>query len=95
MIVQKGCFAHRKREGIFLSTEYLKVYIKCLTLGKETGCCNTDLLLFGCREYIFSLGIKLLSENTMRTAIANSRNPFFILFIIYFFFPIFKIFYKL
>lgn len=75
MIVQKGCFAHRKREGIFLSTEYLKVYIKCLTLGKETGCCNTHLLLFGCREYILA-GIKLLSENAMSPATANSRNPF-------------------
>ena len=31
----------------------------------------------------------------MSPATANSRNPFFILFIIYFFFPIFKIFYKL
>ena len=43
----------------------------------------------------FLAGIKLLSENTMSPATANSRNPFFILFIIYFFFPIFKIFYKL
>ena len=44
-IATPGCFAHRKREGIFLSSEYLKVYIKCLTLGKETGCGRTHGVL--------------------------------------------------
>ena len=45
--IDKASLAHRKRERIFLGTEYLKVNIEGLTLGKETWRCDVHLLLLG------------------------------------------------
>ena len=51
--IGKASLAHRKREGIFLGTEYLKVNIEGLTLGKEAWRCDAHLLLLGGSKLIF------------------------------------------